>query len=77
MSLKAYYKLMKVRNLIFMANNSPSVTQVWSMSLLFIHDEWTKVKNFQNPELEKFKFLNLQDAYKTNNFMFKWLIVLR
>ena len=36
-----------------------------------------EVKNFQNPELKKFNFLNLQDAYKMNNFMFKWLIVFR
>ena len=32
---------------------------------------WVKDKKFQNPELEKFKFLNLQHAYKMNNFMFK------
>ena len=25
---------------------------------------WVKVQNFQNAELKKFKFLNLQDAYK-------------
>ena len=25
---------------------------------------WVKVQNFKNPELKKFKFLNLQDAYK-------------
>ena len=25
---------------------------------------WVKVQNFQNPELKKFKFLNLHDAYK-------------
>ena len=25
---------------------------------------WVKVQNFQNPELLKFKFLNLQDGFK-------------
>ena len=25
---------------------------------------WVKVQNFPNPELKKFKFLNLLDAYK-------------
>ena len=25
---------------------------------------WGKVQDFQNPELQKFKFLNLPDAYK-------------
>ena len=38
---------------------------------------WVKVQNFLNPELWKFILLNLQDAYKINNFMFKWLNVLR
>ena len=36
-----------------------------------------KVQNFKNPDLYKFKFINLQDANKTNNYMFKWLIVFR
>ena len=29
---------------------------------------WMKVRNFQNPELKKFKFLNLQDANKKDWF---------
>ena len=33
-----------------------------NMGLPFI--PWVKVQNFQNPELEKFKFYNLQNAWK-------------
>ena len=36
---------------------------------------WVKVQNFQNHELKKFKYQNLQDAYKINNYKFKGLIV--
>ena len=32
----------------------------------------TEILNFRNSI-----FLNLQDTYKKNNFMFKWLIVFR
>ena len=40
-------------------------------------ETWVKVQNFQNPELKKFKCLNLQIPAKINTFMFKWLNVFR
>ena len=39
--------------------------------------KWVKVQNFQNPDIWKFNFLNLQDAYKNDNFELKWLNVPR
>ena len=32
---------------------------------------WVKDQNFQNPELLKFKFLNVHDAYKMDNLNLK------
>ena len=58
--LKANYKVMRYINSI----NAYIVFINELYSLSCITTIWVKVQNFQNPELSKFKFLNLQDADK-------------